>query len=51
MTNDDVKLVDVELLRIGQFIELDVGWMSHPFPTGSFKLGVSGLLCVKRIEC
>ena len=38
MTTDDVKLVDVGKLRIGLFVELDVGWMAHPFPTGSFKL-------------
>ena len=57
MTNDDVKLVDVELLRIGQFIELDVGWMSHPFPTGSFKLANTQqikaiqALNVRQIRC
>lgn len=38
MTSDDLFFVDVERLRIGLFVELDVGWMSHPFPTGSFKL-------------
>lgn len=35
---DGVELVDVKSLRIGMFVELDVGWLSHPFPVGSFKL-------------
>jgi putative nucleotidyltransferase with HDIG domain len=30
--------VDVEDLRVGMFVHLDMGWMSHPFPLGSFKL-------------
>ncbi|MEP6972006.1 MAG: DUF3391 domain-containing protein, partial [Betaproteobacteria bacterium] len=25
-------------LRIGLYIELQLGWMSHPFPKGSFKI-------------
>lgn len=25
-------------LQIGMYIELDLGWMSHPFPKGSFKI-------------
>ena len=31
-------LIEVEDLRIGMFIHLDMGWMSHPFPLGSFKI-------------
>ena len=31
-------LIDVEDLRVGMFIHLDMGWMSHPFPLGSFKI-------------
>jgi HD-GYP domain-containing protein (c-di-GMP phosphodiesterase class II) len=38
MTIEDSLWVDVGQLRIGLYIELDVGWMSHPFPTGSFKI-------------
>jgi len=30
--------IDVESLRIGMFIHLDVGWMSHPFPLSSFRI-------------
>ena len=25
-------------LRVGMFVHLNVGWMSHPFPLSSFKL-------------
>ncbi|WP_294770914.1 HD-GYP domain-containing protein [uncultured Rhodoferax sp.] len=38
MTIEDSVWVDLGQLRIGLYIELDVGWMSHPFPTGSFKI-------------
>jgi len=30
--------MDVTDLRIGLFIHIDLGWMSHPFPLSSFKL-------------
>lgn len=30
--------IDVEALRVGMFIHLDLGWMSHPFPVGSFRI-------------
>ncbi len=36
--DDNVELVDSKSLRIGMFVELDVGWLAHPFPTGSFKI-------------
>lgn len=38
MSSDGSQFVDVSALRIGLFVELDMGWMSHPFPTGSFKI-------------
>lgn len=38
MTIEDSVWVDIRSLRLGLYIELDVGWMSHPFPTGSFKI-------------
>jgi HD-GYP domain-containing protein (c-di-GMP phosphodiesterase class II) len=31
-------LIDVNQLKVGMFIHLDLGWMSHPFPLSSFKL-------------
>lgn len=38
MKSPDSELIDVAQLRVGLYIELDLGWMSHPFPTGSFKI-------------
>lgn len=38
MHSEDPNFVDVQALRVGLFVELDMGWMSHPFPTGSFKI-------------
>lgn len=31
-------LIDIRQVRIGMFIQLDVGWMNHPFPMSSFKI-------------
>lgn len=31
-------LINLDALRVGMFIQLDVGWMSHPFPKSSFRL-------------
>lgn len=38
VNDDSVELVDSKSLRIGMFVELDVGWLAHPFPVGSFKI-------------
>lgn len=38
MSNEESVWIDIKSLRVGLYIELDVGWMSHPFPTGSFKI-------------
>lgn len=38
MKSDESVWIDVALLRVGHYIELDVGWMAHPFPTSSFKI-------------
>ncbi len=32
------ELIAVDDLRIGMFIHLDMSWMSHPFPLGSFRI-------------
>jgi len=32
------EIIDVERLQPGMYIELELGWMAHPFPTGSFKI-------------
>ncbi len=36
--DDGIDFVEVSALRLGMYVELDVGWLAHPFPTGSFKL-------------
>lgn len=38
MKSSDSELIDINELRVGLYIELELGWMSHPFPTGSFKI-------------
>jgi len=38
MTDPDYDFITPDQLRIGLFIELQLGWMSHPFPKGSFKI-------------
>ena len=43
-------LIDVSQLKLGMFIHLDLGWMSHPFPLSSFKLVTEDqLLIVRRL--
>ena len=32
------ELIEVDALRVGMFVHLDMSWMSHPFPLGSFKI-------------
>ena len=39
MAESKTVFVDVAKLRIGMFVYLDLGWMSHPFPSSSFKIG------------
>ncbi|MFG6448025.1 HD-GYP domain-containing protein [Roseateles sp. BYS180W] len=41
-------LIDVEELKVGMFIHLDLGWMSHPFPLSSFKLASEDQLLILR---
>jgi HD-GYP domain-containing protein (c-di-GMP phosphodiesterase class II) len=45
MKSDGSELIDIAKLRIGLFVELDVGWLSHPFPVGNFKIS-----SIKQIE-
>jgi putative nucleotidyltransferase with HDIG domain len=30
--------IDVAALRVGMFVHLDLGWMSHPFPLSNFRI-------------
>jgi len=41
-------LIDVDKLKVGMYIHLDLGWMSHPFPLSSFKLSSEDQLLVLR---
>lgn len=45
MSSDESNFVDVQALRVGLYVELDMGWMAHPFPTGSFKIST-----IRQIE-
>jgi HD-GYP domain-containing protein (c-di-GMP phosphodiesterase class II) len=38
MAQDEYDFIDPKALRLGLYVELDVGWLSHPFPSGSFKI-------------
>jgi HD-GYP domain-containing protein (c-di-GMP phosphodiesterase class II) len=38
MKKSNSNYVNVDQIQIGMFIELELGWMAHPFPTGSFKV-------------
>jgi len=42
------SLIEVQHLRIGMFVHLDGGWMSHPFPLSSFKIGSSAQIATIR---
>ena len=41
-------LIDVQSLRIGMFVYLDGGWMSHPFPLSSFRITTAAQLATIR---
>lgn len=38
MTDEKTTYVSIDKLRVGMYVQLDLGWMSHPFPSGNFKL-------------
>ncbi len=38
MKPSESEPIDISELHVGMYVELELGWMSHPFPTGSFKL-------------
>ncbi|MBU3996627.1 MAG: DUF3391 domain-containing protein, partial [Gammaproteobacteria bacterium] len=48
MNEEQFDFIEIHQLRPGMFIELELGWMSHPFPTGSFKIGSEKQLAVIR---
>jgi len=40
--------IDVDALRVGMYIHLDLGWMSHPFPLSSFRIASTQQLATVR---
>lgn len=38
MQAEESQLVEVGRLRVGMFIQLELGWMDHPFPLSSFRI-------------
>lgn len=36
--NANSLLLKIDALRLGMFVQLDLGWMNHPFPRSRFKL-------------
>jgi HD-GYP domain-containing protein (c-di-GMP phosphodiesterase class II) len=40
--------IDVSSLRVGMFVHLDVGWMSHPFPLSSFRIATPAQVATIR---
>jgi putative nucleotidyltransferase with HDIG domain len=42
------SLIEVQKLRVGMFIHLDVGWMAHPFPLSSFKISSADQIATIR---
>ena len=57
MKQDDFDFVAVRDLRLGLFVDLELGWMSHPFASSRFKIAnARQLLALKnlgtdRIRC
>ena len=41
-------IIAVEKLRVGMFIHLEGGWMSHPFPLSAFRIGSEEQLTTLR---
>jgi len=38
MKDSQLQLIEIERLRIGMFVHLDLGWTEHPFPFNSFRI-------------
>lgn len=42
------ELIDVDALKVGMYIHLDLGWMRHPFPLSNFRIGSEDQIAVLR---
>jgi putative nucleotidyltransferase with HDIG domain len=40
--DSEAQFIDVDRLRIGMYVHLDLGWMQHPFALNSFKITSQG---------
>lgn len=38
MTDNGIEWIAVDDLQVGLFVELESGWLDHPFPSGHFKI-------------
>ncbi|MEO8836529.1 MAG: HD domain-containing phosphohydrolase [Caldimonas sp.] len=47
-TASPTDVIEVQALRVGMFVYLDVGWMSHPFPLSSFRITTPAQLATIR---
>jgi putative nucleotidyltransferase with HDIG domain len=47
-TASPTDLIDVQALRVGMFVHLDIGWMKHPFPLSSFRITSAAQLATIR---
>src|SRR3990167_931602 len=45
--NTDI-LIDISQLRIGMYIQLELSWMSHPFPVSSFRIASESQIEILR---
>ncbi|MFN4120601.1 HD-GYP domain-containing protein [Acidovorax sp.] len=41
-------LIDISQLRVGMYIQLDVGWLHHPFPVSSFRVASAEQIATLR---
>jgi putative nucleotidyltransferase with HDIG domain len=48
MTDSQAQFIDLADLRVGMFVYIDLGWISHPFPLNSFKLQSAEQIAIIR---
>ncbi|MBU4422736.1 MAG: DUF3391 domain-containing protein [Gammaproteobacteria bacterium] len=41
-------LIDLSQLRVGMYVQLDLGWMRHPFPVSSFRIASADQIATLR---
>ncbi|MBS0509086.1 MAG: DUF3391 domain-containing protein [Proteobacteria bacterium] len=41
-------LIEIDALRVGMFVQLELGWLNHPFPTSNFRISSSEQIRVLR---